>query len=58
MNRTALRAAKASLTSAGWTEVCSVMSDSGKQTGHYGILFTRDGAEFYLNVETVGALPA
>lgn len=49
-----LNEAKAYLKNEGWTYVCSIMSDTGKQTGHYGLLFIRNGEKFYLNVDTIG----
>jgi hypothetical protein len=45
---------KAKMIAAGWTYVLST-TGSGK---NYGLLFTKDGQKFYLNKETIAAMPA
>lgn len=51
-----LQAAHKTLEAAGWTKVCSVMSDSNSN-GRYGSLYTKNGESFYLNIETLNNLP-
>jgi hypothetical protein len=41
----------AHLEAQGWTKIASVMHDGG-DTGKFGLLFTREGAEFWLNKNT------
>ncbi len=50
------RAAIASLLDNGWVRGCSVMTDS-TGNGRYGIHFTRNGREFWLNKDTIDNLP-
>ena len=52
-----IKAAKATLISRGWEEVCSVMHDGGP-SGDFGTLFRKDGVSFYLNFLTIDQLPA
>jgi hypothetical protein len=46
---------KKELENKGWTEVLTSMSDC--QDGKYGILYKKDGEEFWLNVITYHNLP-
>ena len=51
----AFTAAIAKLKREGWRHVCTIMAGvEQQQTGRYGMLFTRDGEEFFLNRDTVG----
>lgn len=44
------------LINAGWTLCCSLMTDC-PENGRFGKQYTKDGEDFFLNVNTVDALP-
>lgn len=57
IDRATYRAARQSLTAGGWEEVltaCSSLGDSGTE---FGILYAKDGKEFWLNFKTIDNLP-
>lgn len=56
LSMNAFKAAQTKLIQAGWVRGASVMHDGGA-TGNYGVSFSRDGARFFLNKDTIGSLP-
>ncbi len=46
-----IKQAKKDLAAAGWNHICTTMNDGG--TKDYGLVYTRNGEKFYLNIETV-----
>lgn len=54
--RTQLKECKDQLLQKGWEHILSKMSDSPKGQ-EYGLLFTRNGARYWLNIETMHHLP-
>jgi hypothetical protein len=56
IDRNALSTAKSSLISKGWTHTHSITRTPGSKD--YGLCFIKDGAKFYLNVETISEVEA
>ncbi len=54
MTYTQGKAAIAALESNGWTHIITIMSDQGARAarGEYGMLFTKDREQFWLNKDT------
>lgn len=46
-----IKNAKRELAAAGWNHICTTMNDGN--TKEYGLVYTRNGEKFYLNIETL-----
>lgn len=55
MTRKDLRNAMQRLRDSGWEHVMSLMH--ADRDGDYGLLFTKEGRQFWLNIETYKSLP-
>lgn len=51
-----VKAAKAKMIAAGWDYILTVTATPGHGT-NYGLLFSKDGAKFYLNKDTFNQMP-
>lgn len=58
MNRNELKAAKAKMVAAGFSYLCTIMADKASQaSGQFGVVYIKGMQKFYLNKNTIDALP-